>query len=333
MYDIIYNILESKFELMKGKKKNYFYDENNQLVATIDKNSITMFYSFPKYDRDIWNHNGKVAVSFIKNFNFDGYVCDAIYIKGLCGTCNDIKIHKDYAVFDTHNIEITENQKQRKFNMLSNKDKCKFLEKKGFKIKDAYLEGVRLYESNGQLGNCGTLMSSCGRVTFDICGLIKIKNCISADYVYKTNINENETPLNLISLNKRKETDYNTIYIYHRRKETWHFNKGYDTAGSDRVRKYVQSKKNQVISKDAINSNVSILLTDYIKEQISNISTKSECSSLNSKKLLMAKKIKECLTQFESKCNCAMIAVDYDIINSIFENQDLQQKKIVKVKK
>ena len=177
MYDMILNTLISKFKYVEGKKKNYFFDEDECLVATVDQKSITMFYSFPKCNREIFNHKGRVAVSFVKDFNLNGDVCDIIYISGLCGACNDVRVHEDYAISTDVNNEIWD-----------------------------YLPDYDDDECDKKFGNCGYLTSQDSHVSFDICELIHFKNCRAVDYVHQIpKVNKNENPVNLIAFKGKNE--------------------------------------------------------------------------------------------------------------------------------
>jgi hypothetical protein len=345
MYDIIYNTLNSKFTLINGKEKDYFYDNEGKIAATVDEKSITMFYDFPKNNYEIWNHKGKVGVSFVKDFNLNGNLHDIIFIEGLCGACNDIIIHENYAISTSVNNEMTKNPKQRKFNMLTNDEKCKTLEKiTGCKALGANLQGALLYNHDEIFGNCGTIVSQNHCADFDICGLIQFKNCMTNDYTrwnwnhnYPKKPNHNEKTINTVAFKGKTNTDYEEIYNYFREKENWSFTTGYKTAGSDERRAYVNSKKYQTIDENAINSHVRVSLakplTKYLKEQAKNIYAESGNRSLNSTKLLMARKIKECLAQLESKCNCATIEYDNDIINIILGEYNFNQRRIDKTKR
>ena len=72
--EMIFSALNSKFNLVTSEKKNYFLDDSQRILATIDKNLIVMFYDIPSLSREIWNHKGKVAIAFARNFNVDDQI-------------------------------------------------------------------------------------------------------------------------------------------------------------------------------------------------------------------------------------------------------------------
>ena len=352
MYNIIYSILNSKFELVKGDIKDYFYDEQGQIVATVDEKSITMFYSFPECSREIWNHNGKVAISFAKDFNINGRISDIIFIDGLCGASNDVHLHEDYAINTGVNSEMVTNPAQKAFNKLSNEEKIRILEKRtGCKATGANLRNVCLFGSDERIGNCGNLYSSEESVSFDICGLIQFENCRAVDYTEKIaeeyrlfypfvyRINPDEQTINIISKKEQKDTNYDEIYKYYRKINDWHYKADYNTAGSSDTRDYVSSKRRQTIDERVVHKNVQIsfapeLIREILENQIFELYTSSEQRSLNSTRLLIAKKIKDFITELKSTCNCADVHIYVNkCVNSILKDYNFNQRKVDITKK
>ena len=109
MFDYILEILRLNFKEVQSSKKNYFINENNEIVATMGKNIITMYY---KVDGGtIWNHSGFAVVAIAKDFCFDNkktgnsFIADAMLIKGLCGSCNDAELIGNYFLDTAFNMD------------------------------------------------------------------------------------------------------------------------------------------------------------------------------------------------------------------------------------
>lgn len=182
-YERISSILNSKFNIIEGEQKHYFVDKTNKVVATFDNNlnTITMFYDFPDHSREIWNHDGKVAIIFAKDFTVNGNLCDILCIDGLCGASNDFILYKNYYIEIMNNSEMRylfEKKKtlQKLFATLSYKKRISVLEK----FTGANIEGIQLFPDGEDyaLGNCGNLSSENGIANFYICGVIKVKDMV-----------------------------------------------------------------------------------------------------------------------------------------------------------
>ena len=338
MYDTIYNILSSKFELIEGDIKKYFYNKYGQIVATVGEKSITMYYDYPKNSRKIWNHNGKVVVSFIKEFNVNGKLCDIFFIDGLTGACNDTKVHEDYSIDTGVNRELYDNQLQQKLNVLTSEEKTK----RSKKISN-------IYET--KFGNCGKLTSENGFASFDICGLIHINNCRIAQYsdivkkITQKKQNEymikclgsyrddEEKRINIVQEHEEKVyTDYKKIYEYFRKEYNWYFTHGYHTCGSDKTREYVYNKQKQTVASYAIHKNleISMLIPEELIDHILNSNTNR---SLNSIRLQIIREIKNYIINYkENNCNSAQININ-NHINNILSRYNFNQRKVDVLKK
>lgn len=258
-YEMIFSILNSKYGLVKGEEKDYFLDDSGRIVATIDKNLITMFYSFPSHSREIWNHEGNVAIAFARDFNVNGQICDILCIEGLCGACNDFSIHEDFSIDTMNNGEMrylldkNENPLQKQFEAMSYKERISVLESStGAQFTGANIEGVQLFADSDKyaLGNCGHLSSHNGIASFDICGVVKVDNMVVNKKYDGYDIN------NINFKNIQKDTNYKEIYKYYRQENDWYYDKekGYNTAGSYETRAFTERRRYSTVDKDAIHT-------------------------------------------------------------------------------
>lgn len=283
-YDKIFSILNSNFKLVNGQRKNYFLDNSNRIVATIDENLITMFYDFPELSREIWNHEGKVAIAFARNFNINGQLCDILLIDGLCGTFNDFIMNKDFFINITTNSEMRcllgnhENSLQKQFEELSYEEKIAILKKvKGADFTGAKIDGIKLFSDGAEykLGNCGYLSSTNGIASFNICSEIKVDNMV-------VNKKQNGIDINIIDVKKtKKKANYSELYNLYRQENDWYYNLGYKTAGSLETRAFTERRRYATVDKDAIH-----ITKQVIKDAFDPIYEKSN-QSLNAKRLQM----------------------------------------------
>ena len=105
-YDRILNQLNKKYTVISKKKKNYFINNKEEVVATYDDHSISMFFEFPENSEEIWNHEGMVVATFAKDFQVNDKIADIIILEGLVGTCNDTEIIDNYAYLQCNNNEL-----------------------------------------------------------------------------------------------------------------------------------------------------------------------------------------------------------------------------------
>jgi len=322
MYSIIFNILSSKFTFVENDDKSYFYDRNGAVVATVTDNAITMFYSFPECSHEIWNHEGKVAITFVKDFNVNDKVCDIFYIHGLCGACNDIEVVKDFAIDTVPNYNMGKKDPRQEFiDNLSNEEKIKLFEKAtGCIATGANLEGAHFFGKKPELGNCGKLVSKNGYADFDICGIITIKNCKVSGYGdrYREENSKNQS-INLVKYSYTKETDYKEIIEYYMKKYKWNYTVGINNAGTPDVMRFVNERRYSTINKRGINSQLEIVLSKQfykgvydedlkiVVARIKEIYRKYETRSLNSINLEILTKLKQYIEEFKEKFNCATI--------------------------
>ena len=88
-YDRILNQLNKKYTVISKKKKNYFINNKEEVVASYDDHSISMYFEFPEASREIWNHKGIVVATFAKDFQVNDKIADIIILEGLVGACNE----------------------------------------------------------------------------------------------------------------------------------------------------------------------------------------------------------------------------------------------------
>lgn len=107
-FNEILKIVKSHYLILEGKEKNYLFDKNSRIVGTITQNLIVLYYSCDS--NVIWNHKGVVAVAFAKDFILakgnNVKRADVIFIEGLCGACEDIKVVDDFYIKTTGSSEI-----------------------------------------------------------------------------------------------------------------------------------------------------------------------------------------------------------------------------------
>ena len=280
-YNMIFRILQKNFTMIAGREKNYFIDNSQRIAATFDKelSTITMYYSFEKNSYEIWNHHGKVAIAFARDFNVNNKICDVICIEGLCGAYNDFYLEEDFCLETTNNSEMRylfekEVSLQKKFEAKSYQEKIAILEAyTGAKFSGANIEGIQLFPDSDKyaLGNCGSLSSKNGIASFDICGEIEVENM-------KINQQRDGYDVNIINCKgQQKDTNYKDVYAFYRRKNDWNYKEGYNTAGSYETRDFTERRKNSTIDQEAIHISKVFLDAVYEKEK----------QSLNAKRLQM----------------------------------------------
>lgn len=290
MYNYILSILRENFKEISGKYKNYFIDNKGKIVATIGENIITMYYLTSS--DIIWNHHDHVAVSIVKDFNVNGYMADVMFIEGLCGTCNDVRLEGNYFLECFYNRELSHlplnNEQlisQNIFESLSYEEKIIWLQKiTGANFTNANIEGISLSSVDNEVkffGTCGCLKQSEDEIRFDICGKVIIDNIdkhLIGDY---DNFN-----LFMISIKKTKnDIDYEKIYKFHRIRNDWYYNQGFNTAGSNKIRNFDSRRKYSTV--DKIGSVHVNLEKSNIKYELDQIYKSNYQKSLNSKKLQM----------------------------------------------
>ena len=338
MYNTIYNILESKFNFVKGNRKDYYCNSLGQVVASIDNNSITMFYDFPKNSTELWNHHGKVVATFVKNFNINGVVSDVFYVTGLVGTTNDAMVHEDYFLDLSVNEDIVNNKMIQKIEELPRNEQIELLKQMtNLRREKDLIE--KLYEDGEslKLGSCGTMRAEDGFASFDICGLIHINNCRIANWdrdnirnSFAVPINKNESYLNLVRVNGKKDyVDYNLVYDFYRNQYEWAYCSGIDTRGSDAIREYVESRKNMTVDERCLFKNLSIsfnenALTD-LRDKVEYLYSMSGVRSTNAVKLQIMREIQCDINRIKQLASSANVTVN---ANGLIKNLDFNKRKV-----
>ena len=107
--EFLENLLK-KYQLIDGKEKNYFVDGNNKIIGTLSKDLKSLVLYYQCDSEVIWNHNDIVAVTFAENFTIakgkDVKNADVIYIEGLCGSPNDIRVFSNCYFELFQNLEL-----------------------------------------------------------------------------------------------------------------------------------------------------------------------------------------------------------------------------------
>ena len=106
-YDNILDQLNKKFTLVSREGKNYFLNSENAIVACYDDNSISMFFEYPEYDRQLHTNKGLAVATFVKDFQVNEQIADVIILDGLNGAYNDTKIVGNYAYIHCVNDELS----------------------------------------------------------------------------------------------------------------------------------------------------------------------------------------------------------------------------------
>lgn len=295
-YDNILNLLKKKFKIISKKEKNYFVNDKNEVVATYDDNSISMFFNFPKESRTLWDHEGFIVATFAKKFQVNDTIADIIILEGLYGACNDARII-DNCVYETYNNnelrDIFEtNYDQEKFDKLPYEERIMILEKMtGAKLEGAKIDGIRLFGSGkeAKISSCGTIESSNGYASIEILNEMRIDGI-------KVNEKYDGFDLNILNIyGKNTDFDYNKCYRYWRQENDLYYTDGiywgqendlyytddrYDTDSLE-VISFTERRKYSTVDEDSIfyigNPYAHILNDIYYNSK----------SSLNSRRLQM----------------------------------------------
>lgn len=267
------------------KRKNYYLNEFDEIVASYDDNSISMYFDFPESSREIWNHNGRVVATFAKDFQVNSLVADVIMLEGLLGATNDTKIVGNYAYESCVSRELDDfydsDDKQKEFEELPYNKKIEILEKlTGATFKDTIIDGIRLFPSTreAKYASCGEIISHDGIAK------IKLSDDLIIDGVKVTNImyRRNGFDVNVLNIKgKNEDFDYRKGYDFWRKNNDWYYTTGRSTEGSHETIAWTERRKNSTVDNDAINyiGNPYSYLTDSIYYDSK--------SSLNSRRLQM----------------------------------------------
>ena len=113
-------------KIIEGNEKYYIVNNSNHIVGTLTENLIVLFYICNK--AKIWNHKNMAAVAIAKDFilgtNSEVKKVDIMYIRGLCGSCNDIQSIDDYYIetFTNHElINLEQNYQLGYFGIIAKK--------------------------------------------------------------------------------------------------------------------------------------------------------------------------------------------------------------------
>lgn len=258
IYNNILLTIRNKFKEIKGKEKNYFIDDEGRIVATLANNIITMYYSVSS--DIIWNHKNHIAVSIVKDFNVNNKVHDVMYINGLCGSTNDVKLIENYFIETYFNRELY----YLPLNDLN------ILSKKNY-----FYTSINKAQN---FGSCGNLIVDGNQIILDICGEFIIDN-IDRHLISRTN----NFDLFILSPSiQNQDLNYKEIYEYHKKRHNWYYNNGKRTAGSKEKRMFDERRKESTVDKVGY-ANARLIENDLIDQ----IYYSELPKSLNSKRLQM----------------------------------------------
>ena len=250
-YDSILNLLNKNYSVISKDKKNYFINDKGEIVASYNKNSISMFFDFPAESREIWNHEGRVVLTFAKDFQVNSYVADVLFLEGLCGATNDTEVIENYAYFTVNNHELYningDNKLQEKFDSLPYEERIKILEEiTGASFKGAKIDGIRLFkpEKETTYGSCGFIYSKNGIADITILDEIYIHNIKVCDIVDHLNF-----VVNVINVKEINEDfDFDRVYEFWRKKNDWYYN-----SDEQDLTKWTERRKDSTIDESEIN--------------------------------------------------------------------------------
>lgn len=258
IYNNILLTIRNRFKEIKGKEKNYFIDDEGRIVATLANNIITMYYSVSP--DIIWNHKNHIAVSIVKDFNVNNKVHDVMYINGLCGSTNDVKLIENYFIETYFNRELYY-LPLNDLNLLSKKN--------------YFYTSINETQN---FGSCGNLIVDGNQIILDICGEFIIDN-IDRHLISRTN----NFDLFILSPSiQNQDLNYKEIYEYHKKRHNWYYNNGKRTAGSKEKRMFDERRKESTVDKVEY-ANVRLLENNLIDQ----IYYSELLKSLNSKRLQM----------------------------------------------
>ena len=102
-YDILLNLISSKYQLFYINEKKYFRNEHKEIVASCDDNNIYMYFTVPTNNPDLMTNQGIAVTTFSRNNDND-----TIIIEGLNYPHTDVKIkqsYKDYSLINGKEID------------------------------------------------------------------------------------------------------------------------------------------------------------------------------------------------------------------------------------
>lgn len=202
--DKIQAVLSKKYNHIMKNGRTYFVDDGYNVAASYDDKSITMYFDFKKYSREIWNHNGKVMVTMISDFRVNDKTADVLVVKGLCGTRNDAIVTEDFA----------------------------------FRTGTNYTLRYELGEYSDNLGSCGELYCYDHIANINICNAINFKNIRVSD------LSKDGFVVNIIGNQKENNnSDYTKVYKYWRKENNWNYTYGIQTRGSYETRDWTERRR------------------------------------------------------------------------------------------
>ena len=253
-YDNILDQLNKKFTLVSREGKNYFLNNENAVVACYDDNSISMFFEYPEYDRQLHTNKGLAVATFVKDFQVNEQIADVIILDGLNGAWNDTKIVGNYAYICCINDELRDfcgtNEKQRQFDQLPYEKRIEVLEKlTGASFKGAKIDGIRLFgngKEDSKISSCGVIRISDGIASIELSDEMTINGI-------KVNKKYHGFDLNIVRINgKNPDFDYKVVYDFWRQENDWHYTVGRRNVSSGEVIEWTEGRKNGTVDEESI---------------------------------------------------------------------------------
>lgn len=198
-YYILLKLMQ-KCKIVYGNDKRYFVDNYGKVLATLSNNIITMFYAVSS--NVIFNHSGYAAVSIVKNFNVNNSDCDVLFINGLCGSSNDVRLIDDYFIESFYNIELS-------------KLPLYIKENKTLNVKKDNISDDNVF------GTCGSILNNDGQLQINVFGDLIFGN-IDINLL-EGNLSEKFNLFILSDNNITKELNYDKIYQYHLNRHNYYY--------------------------------------------------------------------------------------------------------------
>lgn len=251
-YNSILEELNKKYHIYSKRDKDYYLNENGEIVASYDNNSISMYFDFPEESLEIMNHKGRVIATFAKDFQVNDIVADVIILEGLYGACNDSKIVDNFAyeTFVNHELDdfYDSNKKQKVFESLPYEKRKEILEKlTGATFEETNIDRITLFmPQKMQFASCGEINSHNGIAQ------IKLSDNLIIDgiKVSKKSIGYDINVLNIKKINS--DFDYRNVYDYWKQYKGWYYTTRRNNVSSQEIIEWTERRKNSTIDSAAI---------------------------------------------------------------------------------
>lgn len=274
-YNTVLKLMERNYKKEIQNGVTYFMNEYDKVVAINNsKRNLLVLYVYSS-DRIVWNHHGIVAVAIAKDFklihNYEVRVADVIVMRGLCGACNVFeRIANTHLELDSANyLSLADDDNDESYNFVEPIQIIDMGILTSSQFSSANLKGalisVTVRDANGTIGNApyvvgkglvkGRKIGAMGimknsklisldiGVEFDMSALALNSYSRDSHLFYDDNLVYGVISYKKLSRkakkkkNKRKIStkDY-TVYQYLRSENSWYWNEGFRTTGSEYTR-------------------------------------------------------------------------------------------------